>query len=133
MWCTSTRLNDCASVESRRRDSSDLSVDRAGRGICDIAEMTFERMWRDLEPIGRSPRSGGYFRAPLAQAERECAAWYVEEAHRRGLDVEYDGQGNAVAWWRPSSPPAEPGRQAILVGSHLDSVDDGGAFDGDRK
>lgn len=88
-------------------------------------------MWRDLEPIGRSARSGGYFRSPFASAERECAAWYVEEANRRGLQIEYDGQGNAVAWWRPGTTASQAvGRDAILIGSHLDSVDDGGAFDG---
>ena len=88
--------------------------------------MTFEQMWRDLEPIGRDPRSGGYVRSPFAAAERECVAWYVEQATHRGLAIEQDGQGNAIAWWRPEGATG-PG---ILVGSHLDSVDDGGAFDG---
>ncbi len=84
-------------------------------------------MWRDLEPIGRDARTGGYVRSPFASAERECAAWYVEQCARRGLDVQYDGQGNAVGWWRPSDAQAGKG---ILIGSHLDSVDLGGAFDG---
>ncbi|MBA3234261.1 MAG: allantoate amidohydrolase [Propionibacteriales bacterium] len=90
-------------------------------------------MWRDLEPVGRDRRTGGYVRWPFASAERECAAWYAEEAVRRGLELQYDGQGNAVAWWRPhgeaETAPAQRGA-AILVGSHLDSVDLGGAFDG---
>ncbi len=83
-------------------------------------------MWEELQPIGRNPRSGGYVRSPFASAERECAAWYVDQATRRALDIEQDGQGNAVAWWRPEGATG-PG---ILVGSHLDSVDNGGAFDG---
>ncbi len=83
-------------------------------------------MWRELQPIGRDPRSGGYVRSPFASAERECAAWYVEQATRRTLEVEQDGQGNSVAWWRPEGALG-PG---VLVGSHLDSVDNGGAFDG---
>ncbi len=84
-------------------------------------------MWRELLPIGRDASSGGYFRAPFASAERELVAWYVDEATSRGLDIRYDGQGNAIAWTR------EPGGSTaggILTGSHLDSVDDGGAFDG---
>lgn len=88
--------------------------------------MTFEAMWRELLPVGRDPRTGGYHRRPFAAAERECAAWYVAQAGARGLDVELDGQGNAVAWWRP---PGVAGK-GLLVGSHLDSVSDGGAFDG---
>ncbi len=84
-------------------------------------------MWRELEPIGRDPRSGGYLRAPFGSAERECAAWYAQECAARGMVPEYDGQGNAVAWWRPAKAQAGKG---ILIGSHLDSVDQGGAFDG---
>ena len=84
-------------------------------------------MWRDLLPIGRDARTGGYRRAPFASAERECAAWYHEQAGARGLETESDGQGNVIAWWRPEGvDPAD----AVLVGSHLDSVDQGGAFDG---
>jgi N-carbamoyl-L-amino-acid hydrolase len=101
--------------------------------------VTFERMWSDLLPIGRDRATGGYRRPPFGSAERECAAWYLEEARRRHLDVETDGQGNAVAWWRPPEPADRPGQPAatsagalrgILVGSHLDSVDNGGAYDG---
>ncbi len=84
-------------------------------------------MWADLLPIGRSASTGGYFRAPFASAERELVAWYAEQAARRSLEVTYDGQGNAVAWWRPAGTS---GANGILIGSHLDSVDNGGAFDG---
>jgi N-carbamoyl-L-amino-acid hydrolase len=87
---------------------------------------TFEQMWRELAPIGRDPVTGGYRRSPFRSAARECVAWYAEQARRRGLDLTWDGQGNGVAWWRPE--PAVSG--GILVGSHLDSVDNGGAFDG---
>ena len=85
-------------------------------------------MWRDLAPIGRSARTGGYRRQPFTTAERECFAWFEEAAGARHLEVEYDGYGNAVAWWRPDS--ADPSAPAVLTGSHLDSVVDGGAFDG---
>src|SRR4051794_17985848 len=92
----------------------------------DVADMRFEEMWSDLAPVGRSAASGGYFRQPFGSAERECHAWFLEECARRDLDVEHDGNGNAVAWWAPWE--AEPG--AVLTGSHLDSVLDGGAYDG---
>jgi beta-ureidopropionase / N-carbamoyl-L-amino-acid hydrolase len=88
--------------------------------------MTFESMWGDLRPIGRDRVTGGYRRSPFAAAERECMAWYVEQADSRGLDVTMDGQGNAVAWWRPEGARGK----GVLVGSHLDSVFDGGAYDG---
>ncbi|MGN0064302.1 MAG: allantoate amidohydrolase [Nocardioides sp.] len=86
----------------------------------------FEEMWRDLDGIGRDARSGGYFRQPWLSAERELSAWFAEAAVARGLELHSDGYGNQVAYWRPegSSGPA------VLTGSHLDSVLDGGAYDG---
>jgi N-carbamoyl-L-amino-acid hydrolase len=87
----------------------------------------FEQMWRTLLPIGRDTTTGGYFRQPFTSAEREATAWFVEQCAGRGLDVVADPFGNLRAWWRPD--PAWPGR-GVLTGSHLDSVLDGGAFDG---
>ena len=95
----------------------------------------FERMWRDLAPIGRSSSSGGYFRQPWHGAELELRAWFREAAAARGLEIEEDPFGNLVAWWgAPDAGVADGGppgsRDAVLTGSHLDSVPDGGAFDG---
>ncbi|MGH3472636.1 MAG: allantoate amidohydrolase, partial [Nocardioidaceae bacterium] len=41
---------------------------------------------------------------------------------------EWDGQGNVVAWWRPDGVSGDA--KAVLIGSHLDSVSSGGAYDG---
>ncbi len=102
----------------------------------------FEQMWSALAPVGRSGRSGGYFRQPFTEAEQELREWFGEQASARGLRVDQDGFGNLVAWWDlPVVPdvsvgnPAEtqPKRRGVsrlLIGSHLDSVLDGGAFDG---
>lgn len=86
-------------------------------------------MWRDLAPIGRSASSGGYFRQPWTSAESELRSWFAEQATRRGLELRQDGLGNQVAWWRPAGATG-PVRDGVLAGSHLDSVLDGGAFDG---
>jgi len=86
----------------------------------------FEQMWRELSGIGRSARSGGYYRQPFDTAERECTAWFLEQCAARGLDVRTDGNGNIVAWWRPAGAR----RPGVVTGSHLDSVLDGGAYDG---
>ena len=84
----------------------------------------FERMWSDLAPIGRSAESGGYHRSPFTSAERELDMWFGEQARARGLRVEADEIGNVVAWWDAGDGPG------VLTGSHLDSVLDGGAYDG---
>ncbi|WP_205471952.1 allantoate amidohydrolase [Nocardioides sp. SYSU D00038] len=84
----------------------------------------FEAMWAALAPVGRSAASGGYFRQPWTSAETELRAWFTEECRARGLRVEADGLGNVVGWWDAGEGPA------VLTGSHLDSVLDGGAYDG---
>ncbi|UUW92808.1 allantoate amidohydrolase [Pimelobacter simplex] len=81
-------------------------------------------MWSDLAPIGRSASSGGYFRQPWHSAELELRAWFREAATARGLELQEDPFGNLVAWWGPESA------DKVLTGSHLDSVLDGGAYDG---
>lgn len=81
-------------------------------------------MWRDLAPIGLDPRTGGYRRAGWSSAERECRAWFLEQCAARRLDISTDGNGNDVAWWGAAGPGA------VVTGSHLDSVPDGGAYDG---
>jgi N-carbamoyl-L-amino-acid hydrolase len=102
----------------------------------------FERMWAELAPVGRSSSTGGYFRQPFTEAERELRAWFGEQAAARGLRVEEDGFGNVVAWWDVGivrddtqvdpaiSHAKRHGLSRLLVGSHLDSVLDGGAYDG---
>ncbi|WP_017593676.1 allantoate amidohydrolase [Nocardiopsis potens] len=84
----------------------------------------FDRLWADLEPIGRHPGTGGYRRYTFGAADAELRSWFAGAAAARGLDVETDGNGNMWAWW------GEPGPGAVVTGSHLDSVPDGGAFDG---
>jgi N-carbamoyl-L-amino-acid hydrolase len=86
----------------------------------------FTQMWADLLPLGRSSRTGGYFRQPFTTADRELRDWFLEQCLTRGLEVEGDEVGNVLAWWRPDGVRG-PG---VLTGSHLDSVLDGGAYDG---
>ncbi|GAA1830248.1 allantoate amidohydrolase [Actinomadura chokoriensis] len=89
--------------------------------------MGFEEMWAALLPVGRDEATGGYHRFAWTPPELECRAWFLDEARRRDLDVEHDANGNMFAWWLP-----EDGTRgnAVLTGSHLDSVPGGGAFDG---
>jgi N-carbamoyl-L-amino-acid hydrolase len=84
----------------------------------------FAGLWRELEPIGRDPGTGGYRRYSWTTADTQCRAWFTGQAQRRGLAVETDNNGNLWAWWGPKGPGA------VVTGSHLDSVPDGGAFDG---
>jgi N-carbamoyl-L-amino-acid hydrolase len=94
--------------------------------------MGFEQMWADIAPIGRNASTGGYFRQPFSSAESELRDWFRGAAQARGFKVETDPIGNLVAQWRVpmiSYTDDDPGK-GIMVGSHLDSVLDGGAYDG---
>ncbi|MFI1442276.1 allantoate amidohydrolase [Streptomyces fructofermentans] len=82
-------------------------------------------MWRELEPIGRHSASGGYRRYAWSGADADCRAWFRAQTEARGLDYELDRNGNQWAWL--GDPCAG---DAVVTGSHLDSVPDGGAFDG---
>lgn len=86
---------------------------------------SFHEMWAELLPIGRHPDSGGYRRYAWTPADAECRVWFKEQAEGRGLAYEVDRNGNQWAWL---GDPAEG--DAVVTGSHLDSVPDGGAFDG---
>ncbi|MFJ8362961.1 allantoate amidohydrolase [Streptomyces sp. NPDC093984] len=87
--------------------------------------MTFHSMWSELLPVGRDSASGGYRRFAWTGADAECRAWFEEQAEARGLVHEVDRNGNQWAWL---GYPAQG--DAVVTGSHLDSVPDGGAFDG---
>ena len=89
--------------------------------------MTFGALWGELEPLGRDQGTGGYRRYSWTPADAECRAWFTRRAENLGLAVEPDRNGNLWAWWGPKGPRG-PG--AIVTGSHLDSVPDGGGYDG---
>ena len=88
--------------------------------------MSFDRMWADLAPLGRDASTGGYRRYAWTGIDIVLRQWFRDEAAQRGLDVVRDRAGNLWAW------TADPDRAGpgLVLGSHLDSVPDGGAFDG---
>ena len=83
----------------------------------------FAALWRSLAPIGRTPQ--GYQRLSWTAPDLECREWFAEEAADRGLRVETDGNGNLWGWL--GDPAAG---DAVVTGSHLDSVPGGGGYDG---
>ncbi len=105
-------------------DPATTGPDRA-TGVDPDLVARFRALWDTLTPIGRDPTSGGYLRPGWSPAELACRRWFTEQARARGLSVEADGNGNLYAWW--GDPAAG---DAVVTGSHLDSVPHGGAYDG---
>lgn len=85
----------------------------------------FDAMWAELQPIGRDGRTAGYRRFALTDEELTLREWFAGECGALGLDLVEDRMGNQWAWW--GDPDATAG---VVTGSHLDSVPDGGAYDG---
>jgi N-carbamoyl-L-amino-acid hydrolase len=75
-----------------------------------------------LAEVGRDPNTGGYSRFSYTGADVEMRTWFVRQAHERGLRTETDRNGNL--WATRGAGPY------IAAGSHLDSVPNGGPFDG---
>jgi beta-ureidopropionase / N-carbamoyl-L-amino-acid hydrolase len=92
--------------------------------------MTFDAMWSVLEPIGREASTGGYRRYAWTGVDAALREWFAGEAAARGLDLVVDRAGNQWAWWGDPDAAVAAGRPGVVIGSHLDSVPDGGAFDG---
>ncbi|KYH43398.1 allantoate amidohydrolase [Branchiibius sp. NY16-3462-2] len=86
--------------------------------------MSFSSLWSDLEPIGRTA-TGGYRRFAWTREDHTLREWFAGEAAERGLSLVEDRAGNQWAWW------GTPGQSnGVVLGSHLDSVPAGGAYDG---
>ena len=92
-----------------------------------ISESTFDQLWSAIADIGRDPTTGGYRRFAWTEADLRMREWFAGECAARALDLSEDRMGNQWAWWGDPDRAASGG---IVTGSHLDSVPDGGAFDG---
>ncbi len=76
----------------------------------------------DLGAIGRTPE-GGVSRPSWSDADLEGRRWLVERIHAAGLEGTVDGAGNIFGRWEPGGP-------VVMVGSHIDTVPNGGTLDG---
>ena len=90
--------------------------------------MSFTDLWDSLLPLGRDPGTGGYRRYSFTAADAACRGWFRDQAAQRSLRLQTDRNGNLWAHW--DVPAAWPSGSMIVTGSHLDSVPDGGAYDG---
>ncbi|NKR98698.1 allantoate amidohydrolase [Rhodococcus hoagii] len=91
-----------------------------------VAGDTVSGLLAEIEDIGRDPQRGGYSRPVHSSAEHALREWFIAHAQKRGLEVEVDRNGAIWAWHAPDGSRDD----AVVTGSHLDSVPGGGAFDG---
>ncbi len=83
------------------------------------------RMKADIEELatfGRDPK-GGVSRPSFSRADLEARAWLKDRIRDAGLAVREDGAGNIFG--RIDGPG-----KTVMAGSHIDTVLNGGAYDG---
>jgi beta-ureidopropionase / N-carbamoyl-L-amino-acid hydrolase len=97
-------------------------VTQAGRERIDA-----KRIFDDLMALGGiTEPDRPYTRRAFSPLFAEGRAWLVERMREAGLATHIDAAGNLIG----RREGRQPGRRAIVVGSHSDSVPAGGRFDG---
>lgn len=92
-----------------------------------------DRLRADIEAnaeYGELEGKEGHGRTVLTgtDANRAAREMLVERMEDAGLDVTVDAVGNVAGTWTPSS--VDPDAAPVAAGSHVDSVPEGGIFDG---
>ncbi|HEX9227205.1 MAG TPA: M20 family metallo-hydrolase [Arthrobacter sp.] len=94
-------------------DQSQDAAERLGEGIVELATY-------------RDTTRPGWTREVFSEAYRESRQWVSERMAAAGLEVQVDTAGNIVGRLAGTNPNAP----ALVTGSHTDTVDGGGRFDG---
>jgi N-carbamoyl-L-amino-acid hydrolase len=93
-------------------------------------KVPFDTLRSAIAPIGYDRSTGGYRRFAWTSEDAVLREWFAAECAARGLDLTEDRAGNQWAWWGDPDVAAAAGVPGVVTGSHLDSVPDGGEFDG---
>jgi N-carbamoyl-L-amino-acid hydrolase len=80
----------------------------------------------ELSAFGRNPQ-GGVSRVAFSEADLEGRRFALGLMREAGLETAIDPAGNLLGRRAGSSPEARP----LILGSHIDSVPEGGNYDGD--
>jgi N-carbamoyl-L-amino-acid hydrolase len=95
------------------------------------ARELFEELFAEVSAIGLDRSSGATTRLAWTEQAAAAAEWFDRSARRLGLEPEVDRNGNRWAWSHtPGDDAPNTSPAAIITGSHLDSVREGGRFDG---
>lgn len=82
---------------------------------------------KELSEFGKNPQ-GGVSRVAYSEADRQGREYVIKLMRDAKLNVSIDAAGNIIGRRRESS---ETKLRPILLGSHIDSVPEGGNYDGD--
>ena len=83
-----------------------------------------EQDLHDLARFGRNPDGRGITRPGLTQVDMDARLWLKQRMEELGMNVRIDGVANVIGRLGPDEGAA------VMVGSHTDTVPNGGMFDG---
>jgi len=88
-----------------------------------------ERIRADIEHLATigATATGGVSRTSFSAADRQVRDWVDQQCDEFGLARHTDGIGNIVITWGGDD---QTDRAPVYAGSHLDTVPEGGRFDG---
>ncbi|WP_103106943.1 Zn-dependent hydrolase [Brevibacillus reuszeri] len=88
--------------------------------------INLERLKKNLLEVGAVANAGhkGYTRLAYSPEEKQALDWLQEKMKALSLTVSQDRLGNVTGRWGEADKPA------IAFGSHLDTVPNGGLYDG---
>ncbi len=91
-------------------------------------QINADRLWSNLNELGRIGMTdeGGVSRPAMSPSDVLGRTWFRQRIHQVGLVYKEDGAGNQAAMLPSNNPHA----QTVIMGSHLDTVPNGGHFDG---
>lgn len=93
-----------------------------------INAQRLSRSIADLAAVGALP-GGGVCRLALSDADGLGRDWLIAQMRDMGLDIAIDGIGN-IFGTRAGSKTGRAAGPAVMIGSHIDTVATGGAYDG---
>ncbi|MGM8213891.1 Zn-dependent hydrolase [Virgibacillus sp. W0430] len=91
-------------------------------------QINSDRLWAtilELSEIGNDP-NGGITRLSLTDADMEAREYIIFLMQEAGLSVRTDAVGNIIG----RLPGIQDAKPAVITGSHIDTVTQGGMFDG---
>lgn len=83
----------------------------------------------DLSDIGRVEGKAGINRVSFSAQDMAGRNYLLQYMREIGLEAQMDGVGNVWGIWSPV-PAKKKNLPSVIIGSHLDTVPQGGEFDG---
>ncbi|MCA9886586.1 MAG: M20/M25/M40 family metallo-hydrolase, partial [Anaerolineae bacterium] len=90
-----------------------------------INSLRLQTDFTELSQIGQMA-NGGITRVALSNEDLEARAWFANQIEEAGFFVRDDEVGNLSG----VMPSTAPHARTLLIGSHLDTVPNGGQYDG---